>query len=92
MNIGEYRYLELTVSIIKSTKFTIYPSNFGGGYEGESAYAVADTKTGATIATAGINTFTIFEAGTNTLVFKLTKTATGSANVPKDISFRVDWK
>ena len=92
LNIGEYRYLELTVSISKSTKFTIYPSDFGGGYEGESAYAVADTKTGATIATAGISTFTISEAGTYTLVLKLTKTATGSANAPKDISFRVDWK
>ncbi len=92
MNIGEYRYLELTVSITKSTKFTIYPSDFGGGYEGVSAYAVADTKTGATIATAGINTFTISEAGTYTLVLKLTKTAIGSANAPKDISFRVDWK
>ena len=40
----------------------------------------------------GINTFTISEAGTYTLVLKLTKTATGSANAPKDISFRVDWK
>ena len=89
MNIGEYRYLELTVSITKSAKFTIYPSNFGAGYEGVSAYAVADTKTGETIATAGINTFTISEAGTYTLVLKLTKTATGSA---KDIRFSVEWK
>lgn len=92
LNVGECRYLELTVSITKLTKFTIYPSDFGGGYEGESAYAVADTKTGETIATAGINTFTISEAGTYTLVLKLTKTATGSANAPKAISFSVSWQ
>lgn len=80
------------MTITKSTKFTIYPSDFGGGYEGVSAYAVADTKTGETIATAGINTFTISGAGTYTLVLKLTKTATGSANTPKVISFYVSWQ
>lgn len=76
MNVGECRYLELTVSITKSTKFTIYPSDFAGGYEGENAYAVANKATGEAIATVGINTFTISEAGTYTLVLKLTKTAT----------------
>lgn len=92
MNIGEYRYLELTVSITKSTKFTIYPSDFDGGYEGESAYAVFDKTTGKPIATAGVNTFTLSEAGTYTLVLKLTKTAEASASVSsKPISFYVSW-
>lgn len=53
LSVGECRYLELTVSITKSTKFTIYPSDFGGGYEGENAYTVTNKATGETIATAG---------------------------------------
>lgn len=92
LNVDECRYLELTVTITKSTKFFIYPSDFGGGYNGESAYAVVNAKTGETIAKDSMNTFTISEAGTYTLVLKLTKTATGSVNAPKDIGFYVSWQ
>lgn len=92
LNVGECRYLEFTVTIIQSTTFTIYPSDYAGGYAGENAYAVFDKTTGKPIATAGINTFTLSEAGTYTLVLKLTKTAEASASVSsKPISFYVSW-
>lgn len=92
LNVGECRYLEFTVTIIQSTTFTIYPSDYAGGYAGENAYAVFDKTTGKPIATAGINTFTLSEAGTYTLVLKLTKTAEASASVSsKPISFNVSW-
>ena len=92
MNVGECRYLEFTVTIIQSTTFTIYPSDYAGGYAGENAYAVFDKTTGKPIATAGVNTFTLSEAGTYTLVLKLTKTAEASASVSsKPISFYVSW-
>ena len=92
LNVGECRYLEFTVTIIQSTKFTIYPSDYAGGYAGENAYAVFDKTTGKPIATAGVNTFTLSEAGTYTLVLKLTKTAEASASVSsKPISFYVSW-
>lgn len=89
LNIGECRYLELTVSITKSTTFYIYPSDFAGGYYGDGAYAVTNITTGETIPTVGVNTFTISEDGTYTLVLKITKTAEGTV---KDISFYVQWK
>lgn len=93
LNVGECRYLELTVTITKSTTFYIMPSDYAGGYEGESAYAVTNKATGEAIATAGVNTFTISEAGTYTLVLKLTKTAEAHAAVSsKPISFYVSWK
>lgn len=92
LNVGECRYLEFTVTIIQSTTFTIYPSDYAGGYAGENAYAVFDKTTGKPIATAGVNTFTLSEAGTYTLVLKLTKTAEASASVSsKPISFYVSW-
>lgn len=92
LNVGECRYLELTVTIIQSTTFTIYPSDYAGGYAGENAYAVFDKTTGKPIATAGVNTFTLSESGTYTLVLKLTKTAEASAAVSsKPISFYVSW-
>ena len=92
LNVGECRYLEFTVTIIQSTTFTIYPSDYAGGYAGENAYAVFDKTTGKPIATAGVNTFTLSEAGTYTLVLKLTKTAEASATVSsKPISFYVSW-
>ena len=92
LNVDEYRYLEFTVTIIQSTTFTIYPSDYAGGYAGENAYAVFDKTTGKPIATAGVNTFTLSESGTYTLVLKLTKTAEASASVSsKPISFYVSW-
>lgn len=92
LNVGECRYLEFTVTIIQSTTFTIYPSDYAGGYAGENAYAVFDKTTGKPIATAGVNTFTLSESGTYTLVLKLTKTAEASASVSsKPISFYVSW-
>ena len=92
LNVGECRYLEFTVTIIQSTTFTIYPSDYAGGYAGENAYAVFDKTTRKPIATAGVNTFTLSEAGTYTLVLKLTKTAEASASVSsKPISFYVSW-
>lgn len=92
LNVGECRYLEFTITIIQSTTFTIYPSDYAGGYAGENAYAVFDKTTGKPIATAGVNTFTLSEAGTYTLVLKLTKTAEASASVSsKPISFYVSW-
>lgn len=92
LNVDECRYLEFTVTIIQSTTFTIYPSDYAGGYAGENAYAVFDKTTGKPIATAGVNTFTLSEAGTYTLVLKLTKTAEASASVSsKPISFYVSW-
>lgn len=92
LNVGECRYLEFTVTIIQSTTFTIYPSDYAGGYAGENAYAVFDKTTGKPIATAGVNTFTLSEAATYTLVLKLTKTAEASASVSsKPISFYVSW-
>lgn len=92
LNVGECRYLELTVTIIQSTTFTIYPSDFAGGYNGESAYAVVNAKTGETIAKDSMNTFTLSESGTYTLVLKLTKTAEASASVSsKPIGFYVSW-
>lgn len=92
LNVGECRYLEFTITIIQSTTFTIYPSDYAGGYAGENAYAVFDKTTGKPIATAGVNTFTLSEAGIYTLVLKLTKTAEASASVSsKPISFYVSW-
>ena len=93
LNVGECRYLEFTVTITKSTTFYITPSDLAGGYAGENAYAVTNKETGEAIATAGVNTFTLSEAGTYTLVLKLTKTAEASATVSsKPISFTVSWK
>lgn len=92
MNVGECRYLELTVSITNPSIFYIYPSDFAGGYAGEDAYTIINTATGETIAKTSVNTFTISEAGTYTLVIKATKTQEGSVNAPKAISFTVSWK
>ena len=71
MNVGECRYLELTVSITNPSIFYIYPSDFAGGYAGEDAYTIINTATGETIAKTSVNTFTISEAGTYTLVISV---------------------
>ena len=93
MNVGECRYLELTVSITNPSTFYIYPSDFACGYAGEEdVYTIINTATGETIAKTSVNTFTISEAGTYTLVIKATKTQEGSVNAPKAISFTVSWK
>ena len=92
LNVGECRYLELTVTIIRSTTFYIYASDLAGGYVGEDAYTIINAATGETIAKASANTFTLSEAGTYTLVIKATKTAEASASVSsKPISFYVSW-